>query len=59
MQGMNEIRHTYHSQLDDLRVDVVRLGLLATYAITAVSFWGHHFSPPPGACGPAPEETSS
>ncbi|HET9771656.1 MAG TPA: phosphate signaling complex protein PhoU [Acidimicrobiia bacterium] len=32
---MNEIRHTYHSQLDDLRVDVVRLGLLATDAITA------------------------
>lgn len=35
MHGMNEIRHTYHSQLDDLRVDVVRLGLLATDAITA------------------------
>jgi phosphate transport system protein len=35
MNGMNEIRHTYHSQLDDLRVDVVRLGLLATDAITA------------------------
>ncbi len=32
---MNEIRHTYHSQLDDLRVDVVRLGLLATDAIAA------------------------
>lgn len=32
---MNEIRHTYHSQLDDLRVDVVRLGLLAIDAITA------------------------
>jgi len=31
-----------------------------TYAITAVSFWGHHFSPPPGApgAGPAPEEAS-
>lgn len=33
MQGMNEIRHTYHGQLDDLRVDVVRLGLMATDAI--------------------------
>jgi phosphate transport system protein len=32
---VNEIRHTYHSQLDDLRVDVVRLGLLATDAIAA------------------------
>src|SRR5690349_24029352 len=33
--GMNEIRHTYHGQLDDLRVDVVRLGLLATDAIAS------------------------
>ena len=33
--GMNEIRHTYHGQLDDLRVDVVRLGLMATDAIAA------------------------
>jgi phosphate transport system protein len=32
---MNEIRHTYHSQLDELRVDVVRLGLMATDAIAA------------------------
>ena len=32
---MNEIRHTYHGQLDDLRVDVVRLGLMATDAIAA------------------------
>ena len=35
MPGMNEIRHTYHGQLSDLRVDVVRLGLLATDAIAA------------------------
>jgi phosphate transport system protein len=35
MPGMNEIRHTYHGQLDDLRVDVVRLGLMATDAIAA------------------------
>jgi phosphate transport system protein len=35
MAGMNEIRHTYHGQLDDLRVDVVRLGLMATDAISA------------------------
>ena len=33
--GMSEIRHTYHSQLDDLRVDVVRLGLMANDAIGA------------------------
>src|SRR5205085_1107697 len=33
--GMNEIRHTYHGQLDDLRVDVVRLGLMASDAIAA------------------------
>jgi phosphate transport system protein len=32
---MDEIRHTYHGQLDDLRVDVVRLGLMATDAIAA------------------------
>ena len=32
---MNEIRQTYHGQLDELRVDVVRLGLLATDAIAA------------------------
>jgi phosphate transport system protein len=32
---MNEIRHTYHGQLDDLRVDVVRLGLMTTDAIAA------------------------
>jgi phosphate transport system protein len=32
---MNETRHTYHGQLDDLRVDVVRLGLMATDAIAA------------------------
>ena len=32
---MEEIRHTYHGQLDDLRVDVVRLGLMATDAIAA------------------------
>ena len=32
---MNEIRHTYHGQLDDLRVDVVRLGLMATDAISS------------------------
>ena len=35
MLPMNEIRHTYHGQLSDLRVDVVRLGLLATDAIAA------------------------
>ena len=33
--GMSEIRQTYHGQLDELRVDVVRLGLLATDAIAA------------------------
>jgi phosphate transport system protein len=33
--GMDEIRHTYHGQLDDLRVDVVRLGLMVTDAIAA------------------------
>src|SRR5438874_2316981 len=33
--GMNEFRHTYQGQLDDLRVDVVRLGLMATDAIAA------------------------
>jgi phosphate transport system protein len=33
--AMNEIRHTYHGQLDDLRIDVVRLGLMATDAIAA------------------------
>jgi phosphate transport system protein len=32
---MNETRHSYHGQLDDLRVDVVRLGLMATDAIAA------------------------
>jgi phosphate transport system protein len=32
---MNEIRHSYHGQLDELRVDVVRLGLMATDAIAA------------------------
>jgi len=32
---MNEIRQTYHGQLNELRVDVVRLGLLATDAIAA------------------------
>ncbi len=32
---MNEIRHTYHGQLSDLRIDVVRLGLMATDAIAA------------------------
>ncbi|HKN39842.1 MAG TPA: PhoU domain-containing protein, partial [Acidimicrobiia bacterium] len=32
---MNEIRHSYHGQLDDLRVDVVRLGLMANDAIAA------------------------
>jgi len=31
---MNETRQSYHGQLDDLRVDVVRLGLMATDAIT-------------------------
>lgn len=30
---MDEIRHTYHAQLDDLRVSVVRLGLMANEAI--------------------------
>jgi phosphate transport system protein len=35
MPRMNEMRHTYHGQLDDLRVDVVRLGLMATDAIAA------------------------
>ena len=33
--GMSEIRQTYHGQLDELRVDVVRLGLMATDAIAA------------------------
>src|SRR5688572_19881816 len=33
--GMNEIRQTYHGQLDDLGVDVVRLGLMTTDAIGA------------------------
>ena len=32
---MSEIRQTYHGQLDELRVDVVRLGLMATDAIAA------------------------
>ena len=32
---MDEIRHTYHGQLDDLRIDVVRLGLMAIDAIAA------------------------
>ncbi|MGH9010528.1 MAG: phosphate signaling complex protein PhoU [Acidimicrobiia bacterium] len=32
---MDEIRHTYHAQLDDLRVSVVRLGLLTNEAIVA------------------------
>ena len=32
---MNETRHTYHGQLDELRVDVVRLGLMAIDAIAA------------------------
>src|SRR5579884_596112 len=32
---MEETRHTYHGQLDDLRVDVVRLGLMASDAIAA------------------------
>ena len=32
---MSETRHTYHGQLDDLRVDVVRLGLMASDAIAA------------------------
>ncbi len=32
---MDEIRHTYHAQLDDLRVSVVRLGLLTNEAIGA------------------------
>jgi len=32
---MSETRHTYQGQLDELRVDVVRLGLMATDAITA------------------------
>jgi len=32
---VNEIRQHYHGQLDDLRVGVVRLGLMATDAITA------------------------
>jgi phosphate transport system protein len=35
MRVMDEIRHTYHGQLSDLRIDVVRLGLLATDAIAA------------------------
>ena len=35
MTEMEEIRHTYHGQLSDLRIDVVRLGLLATDAIAA------------------------
>jgi len=32
---VNEIRQHYHGQLDDLRVDVVRLGLMTTDAIAA------------------------
>jgi phosphate transport system protein len=32
---MNETRHSYHGQLDELRVGVVRLGLMATDAIAA------------------------
>ena len=32
---MHEARQHYHGQLDDLRVDVVRLGLMATDAIAA------------------------
>jgi phosphate transport system protein len=32
---MNDARQTYHGQLDELRVGVVRLGLMATDAITA------------------------
>ena len=32
---MSEIRQTYHGQLDDLRIDVVRLGLMAIDAIAA------------------------
>jgi phosphate transport system protein len=32
---MSEMRQTYHGQLDELRVDVVRLGLMATDAIAA------------------------
>ena len=32
---MNEIRRTYHEQLDDLRVDVVSLGLMAGDAVAA------------------------
>jgi phosphate transport system protein len=35
MPAMDEMRHTYHSQLDELRIDVVRLGLMATDAIAA------------------------
>ena len=34
-RAMHEIRHTYHGQLSDLRVDVMRLGLLAIDAINA------------------------
>ena len=30
---MNEIRHTYHSQLDDLKGDVIKLSALATEAV--------------------------
>ena len=36
MREMEEIRHTYHGQLSDLRIDVVRLGLLATQAYDVV-----------------------
>jgi len=32
---VNEIRQQFHGQLDDLRIDVVRLGLMTTDAITA------------------------
>jgi phosphate transport system protein len=35
MLTMNEIRHTYHGQLSELRVDVLRLGLMVTDAIAA------------------------
>ena len=34
---MDEIRHTYRGQLDDLRVDVVRLGLMVTDAVAAAT----------------------
>ena len=43
---MNEIRHTYHGQLDDLRVDVVRLGLMASEILQVESYALRVESPP-------------